>query len=78
MTDFFDNYTMTINGASVTSDRRFDAFNPATEEVVATVPDATREELRRLVKSYLVVACVSGRSGEDAGRLVGVKGIEVD
>jgi trehalose 6-phosphate phosphatase len=44
---------------------------------LATVPDATREELRRLVKSYLVVACVSGRSGEDAGRLVGVKGIEV-
>ena len=49
MTDFFDNYTMTINGASVTSDRRFDAFNPATEEVVATVPDATREQLEAAV-----------------------------
>ena len=44
---------------------------------LATVPDATREELRRLTKRYLLVACVSGRSGEDAGRLVGVDGIEV-
>ncbi|HJQ17111.1 MAG TPA: aldehyde dehydrogenase family protein [Allosphingosinicella sp.] len=45
MTDFFDNYTMTINGAAVTSDRHFDAFNPATEEVIAAVPEATREQL---------------------------------
>jgi trehalose 6-phosphate phosphatase len=44
---------------------------------LAAVPDATREELRRLVGTYLLVACVSGRAGEDAARLVAVHGIEV-
>ena len=39
---------------------------------LAEVPAATRTELRRLVTRYLLVACVSGRSGEDAERLVDV------
>jgi trehalose 6-phosphate phosphatase len=43
---------------------------------LATVPDDTRAELERLVERYLLVACVSGRAGADAGRLVGVEGIE--
>ncbi|MGH3024801.1 MAG: trehalose-phosphatase [Gaiellaceae bacterium] len=43
---------------------------------LATVPPATRTELERLAGHYLLVACVSGRAGEDARRLVGVKGIE--
>jgi trehalose-phosphatase len=43
---------------------------------LATVPHATRKELARLVGLYLLVACVSGRAGEDARRLVGVDGIE--
>jgi trehalose 6-phosphate phosphatase len=43
---------------------------------LAAVPDATRAELERLVDSYLLVACVSGRAGTDARRLVGVEGIE--
>jgi trehalose 6-phosphate phosphatase len=38
----------------------------------ALVPDETREELRRLNESYALVACISGRAGEDARRIVGV------
>ena len=41
----------------------------------ARVPDATRHELARLAERYALVACVSGRSGDDAARLVGVEGI---
>ncbi|HSK15355.1 MAG TPA: trehalose-phosphatase [Gaiellaceae bacterium] len=43
---------------------------------LAAVPEATRTELRRLAAAYLLVACVSGRAGEDARRLVDVDGIE--
>jgi trehalose 6-phosphate phosphatase len=43
---------------------------------LATVPPDTRAELARLAGRYLLVACVSGRAGEDARRLVGVDGIE--
>ena len=42
---------------------------------LAAVPEATREEIRRLAGRYLLVACVSGRAGEDARRLVGVDGV---
>jgi trehalose 6-phosphate phosphatase len=42
---------------------------------LATVPDTTRAELTRLGERYLLVACVSGRTGEDAQQLVGVEGI---
>jgi trehalose 6-phosphate phosphatase len=42
---------------------------------LADVPEGTRTELRRLAGAYLLVACVSGRAGEDAHRLVGVDGI---
>lgn len=38
----------------------------------ARVPDDTRAELRRLAGTYALVACVSGRAGEDARRVVGV------
>src|SRR5919199_2786124 len=38
----------------------------------ARVPDATRAELRRLHGRYRLVACVSGRAGEDARRVVGL------
>jgi trehalose 6-phosphate phosphatase len=41
----------------------------------AAVPDETRAELRRLVGRYGLVGCVSGRSGADAARIVGVDGI---
>jgi trehalose 6-phosphate phosphatase len=44
---------------------------------LAAVPETTRTELRRLAASYLLVACVSGRAGDDARRLVGVAGVEL-
>ncbi|HYX76769.1 MAG TPA: trehalose-phosphatase [Gaiellaceae bacterium] len=41
---------------------------------LATVPEETRAEVRRLVGRYALVAAVSGRTGEDAARVVGVDG----
>jgi len=38
----------------------------------ARVPAATREELRRLNERYALVACISGRAGADAQRIVGI------
>jgi trehalose 6-phosphate phosphatase len=38
----------------------------------AEVPAETRAELRRLHGRYALVACISGRSGADARRIVGV------
>lgn len=38
----------------------------------ARVPDETRAELRRLNERYALVACVSGRTGADAQRIVGI------
>lgn len=42
---------------------------------LAAVPEETRVELRRLAARYSLVACVSGRTGEDAARIVGVEGL---
>jgi trehalose 6-phosphate phosphatase len=44
---------------------------------LSEVPAETRAELERLASKYLLVACVSGRSGEDARRLVGAEGVRV-
>ena len=44
---------------------------------LASVPEETRVELRRLSSRYLLVACLSGRAGDDARRLVGVEGVTV-
>jgi trehalose 6-phosphate phosphatase len=41
----------------------------------ARVPDEARAEVARLAGRYALVACVSGRTGEDARRLVGVEGV---
>jgi trehalose 6-phosphate phosphatase len=41
---------------------------------LASVPEETRAELRRLVGRYALVALVSGRTGADAARIVGVEG----
>ncbi len=38
----------------------------------ANVPEETRAELRRLNGRYALVACISGRSGADARRVVGL------
>ena len=42
---------------------------------LAAVPEETRTELERLARSYALVACVSGRTSEDAARVVGVSGV---
>lgn len=49
MVEFFDNYTMTINGKAATSKSTFNAFNPANREIIATVPNATRAQLDEAV-----------------------------
>ena len=41
----------------------------------ARVPEATRAELGRLVSRYALVACLSGRTAQEAARVVGVEGI---
>jgi trehalose 6-phosphate phosphatase len=41
----------------------------------AAVPGETRLELERLRDRYAVVACVSGRTSDDAERIVGVPGL---
>jgi trehalose 6-phosphate phosphatase len=42
----------------------------------ARVPDAVRKELARLAGRYALVACVSGRPGSNAAKVVGVEGID--
>ena len=49
--DFFKDYTMTIDGRAATAAATFKAFNPATEEVIATAPDASREQLQEAVSA---------------------------
>jgi trehalose 6-phosphate phosphatase len=39
------------------------------------VPDEARAEVARLAGRYALVACVSGRTGRDAQRMVGVDGV---
>ena len=43
----------------------------------ARVPEETRQELARLASRYALVACVTGRPGAEAERLVGVPGVAV-
>lgn len=43
---------------------------------LAKVPAETRSELKRLAGRYALVACLSGRAGTDAARLVGVPEVE--
>ena len=43
--DFDNDYTMTIDGRPETAGTTFEAFNPATGEVVAHAPEATRAQL---------------------------------
>ena len=42
---------------------------------LAVVPEESRAEVRRLVGRYALVACISGRTGVEAARLVGVEGV---
>jgi acyl-CoA reductase-like NAD-dependent aldehyde dehydrogenase len=45
MVDFDRNYVMTVGGKSLTARATFEAFNPATRGVIATVPDANKSQL---------------------------------
>lgn len=49
MVDFNADYRMTIDGKRVAARRTFGAFNPATREVIASVPDADEEQLNQAV-----------------------------
>jgi trehalose 6-phosphate phosphatase len=42
---------------------------------LAAVPEDARAEVRRLAARYALVGCVSGRTSEDAARLVGIDGV---
>jgi trehalose 6-phosphate phosphatase len=41
----------------------------------AVVPDATRGLIERLAREYALVACISGRPGDELAELVGVDGV---
>jgi acyl-CoA reductase-like NAD-dependent aldehyde dehydrogenase len=43
--DLTSSYLMTIDGLPTDSNRHIDVINPATEEVIARVPDSSREQL---------------------------------
>ena len=45
------NYTMTIGGKAVSSERTFRAFNPATRDTIAQVPDGTVQQLNDAVSA---------------------------
>ncbi len=47
--DFNSDYTMTINGAAASASNTIESYNPATEEVIAHSPDASREQLEEAV-----------------------------
>jgi acyl-CoA reductase-like NAD-dependent aldehyde dehydrogenase len=47
--DFSSDFQMTIDGRKVGSEETFEAYNPATEEVIARVPDASREQFEEAV-----------------------------
>lgn len=45
----FDNFVMTINGCKVTGETGLAVLNPATEEVIATAPEASKAQLEEAV-----------------------------
>ncbi|MCF1495006.1 aldehyde dehydrogenase family protein [Agrobacterium vitis] len=49
--NFNGDYTMTIDGKAVSATSSFEVFNPATEEVIAKAPDASREQLEAAVSA---------------------------
>ncbi len=49
--DFLNDYSMTIDGHAATAAASIEAFNPATGEVIATVPDASRDQLEEAVQA---------------------------
>lgn len=77
--DFFTDYRMTINGRLETAATVFDAINPATEEVLARVPDAGRAQLDAAVDAARAAfpAC-SARPLSDRQALVAAIGDAIE
>ncbi len=46
-----DNFSMLINGKTVSCQKKFPVINPATEETIAYAPDATEEQLDQAVSA---------------------------
>ena len=46
-----DTFSMTISGKNVSGSESFDVVNPATEEVFATAPNCTQQELERAISA---------------------------
>lgn len=46
-----DEYLMTINGQSVRGVQNFDVINPATEEIISTIPECSDEQLNTAVNA---------------------------
>jgi len=51
MINFDNDYSMTINGESLSTQDTLPVFNPATKEVIAQVPDCTEAQLNEAVAS---------------------------
>lgn len=49
MLNLHDNFQMVINGETVSNGESLPVYNPATKEVIAEVPDCTREDFERAV-----------------------------
>ncbi|MEQ8743702.1 aldehyde dehydrogenase family protein [Parasphingorhabdus sp.] len=49
MTDLFSDYRLTIDGALVDAGKRIEVINPATEDLICTVPSAGFEQLNEAV-----------------------------
>lgn len=49
--NFSSDYSMTIGGRGASAAATFDVYNPATEEVIARAPDASREQLEEAVSA---------------------------
>lgn len=47
--DFFSHYSMTVGGQGIVTNRTLNAYNPATRQVIAEVPDASEENLNDAV-----------------------------
>jgi len=73
--DFFSDYTMTIDGRATSADSTIDAFNPATEDLIASVPDSSRAQLDAAVAAAKrAFPLWSARSIEDRQALVSAIG----
>lgn len=66
-----DHFSMLINGEKVTTEKQLQVINPATEEVIATVPVATKEHLNMAVDAARnALPSWSAKSLEERSKLI--------